>query len=141
MRDANCIFCKIIEKKVPAEIVYEDDDAVAFLDVEPHAPGHTLIIPKQHAELLENLPDEKIKPLFLAVKRVAGMVVRGLGADGGTIGINQSAAAGQVVGHLHVHVLPRFYGDGGGAIQSVVRNKTKESLKEVRKKIVGQQGS
>lgn len=133
---ADCIFCKIVDKKIPAEIVYENDDVAAFLDVEPHAPGHTLIIPKDHAELLENLPDDKIGPLFSAVKRVVELIVEGLEADGATIGINQGAAAGQVVGHLHIHILPRFEGDGGGAIQSVVRNKPKESLKEIKEKIL-----
>ena len=136
MSEANCIFCKIVDKKIPAEIIYKNEDVVAFLDVEPHAPGHTLVIPKHHAELLENLPDEKVGPLFFAVKRVLQMVVKGLEADGATVGINQSAAAGQVVGHLHIHILPRFKGDGGGAIQSVVHNKPKESLKEVKEKIL-----
>ena len=136
MRDANCLFCKIVEKKIPAEIIYEDENAVAFLDIEPHAPGHTLIIPKHHAELLENLPDEKVGPLFSAVKCVAKMITRCLEADGATIGINQGAAAGKVVGHFHIHILPRFQGDGGGAIQSVARNIPKESLKETRDKIL-----
>ncbi|MEK9180350.1 MAG: HIT family protein [Patescibacteria group bacterium] len=136
MRDPNCIFCKIVDGKIPAEKLYEDSHALAFLDLEPRAPGHTLIVPKYHAETLETLPEEDAGPLFSAVKKVAKMLMRGLEADGATIGINQGAAAGQVVGHLHVHVLPRYHSDGGGAIQSVVNNKPKESLGEIKSKIL-----
>ncbi len=136
MKDSNCIFCKIIAGKIPAEKIYEDSHSVAFLDLEPRAPGHTLVIPKEHSEFLSGLPDEEIGPLFLAVKNVSGAVIDAVHADGATIGINQGSAAGQVVGHIHVHIVPRFYKDGGGAIQSVVQNKPKESLKEIKDEIL-----
>lgn len=136
MGDPNCLFCKIAGNKIPAGVIYDDDHATAFLDLEPRSPGHTLVVPKYHAATLEDLPEEEISPLFLAVKRVVHMLVRGLEAHGATIGINQSEAAGQVVGHLHIHIMPRFFGDKGGAIQSIVNNKPKETLVEIKNKIL-----
>jgi histidine triad (HIT) family protein len=135
--DANCLFCKIVEKKIPALIVYENDDVLAFLDIEPRAPGHTLIIPKYHSSTIVDLPESLVAPLFSAVKSVANLLVSRLGAEGLTIGINQGRASGQVVDHLHVHLLPRFSGDGGGSIQSVVSSRQAISLEEVQKKILG----
>ncbi|MFQ5753201.1 MAG: HIT family protein [bacterium] len=132
----DCLFCKISKKQIPAAIIYEDNRTQAFLDIEPRAPGHVLVIPKVHAETIGDLPDKEIGPLFTAVKNVVDLVVHGLGADGATIGANQGKASGQVVDHLHIHIIPRFFGDGGGAIQSVVSNKPKESVEEIRKKIV-----
>lgn len=136
MSGENCLFCRIYKKDVPTELIYEDDHAAAFLDVEPRAPGHLLVVPKMHAERIGDLPDNEIGPFFLAVKLAANMVVCGLEAHGATIGINQGEAAGQVVGHLHIHIIPRFYNDGGGSVQSVVSNKPKESLAEIRDKIL-----
>ncbi|MGC9968466.1 MAG: HIT family protein [Minisyncoccia bacterium] len=133
----DCIFCKIAAKESPAYVVYEDEHAIAFFDITPSAPGHTMVIPKAHAPNFLELPDAEVAPLFAAVKKVAELVVRKLGADGATVGINQGRASGQYVDHLHVHIIPRWKGDGGSAVQSVVNNKPKESLEEIKKKIVG----
>ena len=137
MTKTNCLFCKIAAKEIPSQVVYEDDHVLAFLDIMPRAPGHTIVIPKFHAPNLLELPDVEVAPLFAAVKKVAELVSRKLGADGITIGINQGRASGQEVDHLHVHVVPRSHGDGGGAIQSVVHNIPKESVEEIYKKLVG----
>lgn len=137
MTKTNCLFCKIAAKEIPSQVVYEDDHVLAFLDIMPRAPGHTIVIPKIHAPNLLELPDVEVAPLFAAVKKVAELVSRKLGADGITIGINQGRASGQEVDHLHVHVVPRSHGDGGGAIQSVVHNIPKESVEEIYKKLVG----
>jgi histidine triad (HIT) family protein len=135
--DANCLFCKIIDGKIPAMVVYENDDVLAFLDIEPRALGHTLIIPKHHSSNIVDLPELLVAPLFSAVKAVANLLISRLGAEGLTIGINQGQASGQVVDHLHVHLLPRFSGDGGGSVQSVVSSRQAVSLEEVQKKILG----
>lgn len=103
-----------------AFIVYENGSAAAFLDAVPRSPGHTLVVPKMHARVLEELPDESVGSLFGAVREVARALVPALGADGLTIGINQGKASGQVVPHLHVHLMPRFAGDNGESVQSVV---------------------
>ncbi len=133
----DCLFCGIAAKKIPSQIVYEDDDAVAFLDIMPRAPGHTVVIPKHHAPTLAALPDAEVGPLFAAVKRVARLLAERLSPDGITIGINQGRASGQEVDHLHVHLIPRRTGDGGGSVQSVVNAKSFASLEEMRKKIAG----
>jgi histidine triad (HIT) family protein len=136
MQDSDCLFCKIAEKKIPAKIVYEDDRTLAFLDIKPSAPGHTMVIPKYHASTLAALPDKEIAPLFLAVKKVAELLVAGLHPDGITIGVNQGRASGQEIDHLHVHLVPRSHGDGGGSVQSVVHQASRESLEEIQKKIL-----
>jgi len=132
----DCLFCKIAAKTIPSQVIYEDDHTFAFLDIMPHAPGHTMVIPKYHAPNVLELPDGEVAPLFLAVKKVAELLSKKLKADGITIGINQGRASGQEVDHLHVHLMPRWHGDGGSAIQSAVKNVPKESLEEIRKKIL-----
>jgi histidine triad (HIT) family protein len=134
----DCLFCKIAAKTIPAKIVYEDDHAVAFLDIMPRAPGHTMVITKYHAPTLGELPDSEIAPLFGAVKKMAVTLTATLHPDGMTIGINQGRASGQEVDHLHVHLMPRWHGDGGGAVQSLVHNAPKGSLDEMQKKILNQ---
>lgn len=113
----------------------EDAHTLAFLDIMPKAPGHTMVIPKVHARNILDLPEAEIGPLFAAVQKIAERLTRGLKADGLTIGINQGEASGQVVEHLHVHLLPRFKSDRGGSIQSVVHNAPKDSLTEIAKKL------
>jgi len=137
MKSETCLFCKIVDKKIPAHVVYEDDHALAFLDVTPRSPGHTLVIPKYHAANMIDLPGEEVGPLFAAVKRADEMIVKGLAPDGVTIGMNQGEASGQEVGHLHVHLMPRFAGDHGSAIQGVVKNPPKESIETIKEKITG----
>ncbi len=129
---AKCIFCGIAHKKINAFVVYEDEHAVGFLDVKPRVEGHTLVVPKFHAATLLELPDGEIGPLFVAVKKLGSLLTRAFSADGLTIGINQGAASGQLVDHLHVHIFPRFKNDGGGSVHSVVRASPKRSLEEVR---------
>ena len=135
MKNPDCLFCKITDKKISAQIIYEDDHVVAFLDIMPRSPGHTMVIPKYHAPNILELPDLEVAPLFLAVKHIAELLSNKLKPDGVTVGINQGRASGQEVDHLHVHVMPRWHGDGGSAIQSVVNNKPKETLDEMRKKL------
>ncbi|MEK7094071.1 MAG: HIT family protein [Patescibacteria group bacterium] len=130
-----CLFCRIVGGEIPAERVYEDDKAVAFLDIFPRAPGHVVIVPRYHAPLLINLPTSEVPGLFFATQRVAQALDKSLGAPGLTIGINQGRVSGQEVDHLHIHLLPRFENDGGGAIQSVVNNPPRESLSEISQKI------
>lgn len=131
----DCLFCKIVRKEIPAEIIYEDDAAVAFLDIHPHGPGHTMVIPKRHAENILELPEKDAADVFIAVKRIAELLKRSLKPDGFTIGINHGKASGAVVEHLHIHIIPRFTGDGGQSIHSVVYNPGKETVREAAEKI------
>lgn len=131
----DCLFCKIVKGEIPAERVYEDDIAVAFLDIMPRTPGHTMVIPKIHVENFVDLPKEQIGPFFEAAQKVAVTVERALAPDGFTLGMNHGKVSGQEVPHLHFHIMPRWEGDGGGSIQSVVANKPKEGIAIVAEKI------
>ena len=109
---ADCVFCKIIAGGIPAEKVYEDDETLAFLDINPVSEGHTLIIPKDHFENIHTIPDEAWCRVMLAVKKVATAVRHATNADGINLGMNNEAAAGQIVMHAHIHVMPRHHDDG-----------------------------
>jgi histidine triad (HIT) family protein len=114
--DPKCLFCRIAAGSVPAQLVYEDAAAIAFLDVHPAARGHALVVPRAHAETLLDLDAAAVGDLFRAVKEVQRKVQAALRPFGFNVGWNHGRAAGQVVPHLHVHVLPR-YADGGRGIQ------------------------
>ncbi len=131
----NCLFCSIAQGHIPAEKVYEDEHAVGFLDIYPRTPGHTIIVPRHHSATLESLPEAEVAPLFLAVQKMARTLVSALGAEGLTIGINQGEVSGQTVPHLHVHLMPRFKGDGGGSVQSAVHTPQEETLPEIARRI------
>lgn len=130
-----CFFCKIINKEVPAEIIYEDENVIAILDIEPRAPGHTMILPKIHTENILDLPEEEIEGVFKGVRKVTELLNKSLKPDGFTIGINHGKVSGQTIEHLHIHIIPRWNNDGGGSIHDVVDNPPKESLEEIRNKI------
>ncbi len=132
----DCIFCKIIRKEIPAEIIYENDSALALLDINPKAPGHTMVLAKVHAPTILDLPEKEVEPVFGAVKKVTAMIKEVLRPDGFTIGINHGRYAGQAIDHLHIHILPRYKGDGGTSIHGVVNNPPQESLNEMRQKIL-----
>ncbi len=117
----DCIFCKIINKEIPNYTVYEDENTLAFLDIHPHAKGHTVVVPKKHAEKVSDLEDDQIAGLFQAVKKTMARIESALSPDGYNVGWNDRPAAGQVVPHLHVHIMPRWQGDGGGSMHSIVK--------------------
>jgi histidine triad (HIT) family protein len=112
----SCIFCRIVDGDLPSRTVYETDEALAFLDANPLVEGHTLVIPKAHHETVDDLPPELAGAVFEAVSAVTPRVETAVDADGTTIAVNNGTAAGQEVPHTHVHVVPRFDGDGNGPI-------------------------
>jgi histidine triad (HIT) family protein len=116
-----CVFCRITKGEVSALKVYEDEKAVAFLDIHPSAPGHTLIIPKAHVARVEDLPENDAAALFRALHRLVGPIQVAVDASASTIGINNGRESGQEVPHVHIHVIPRSRGDRGGIIQGVSR--------------------
>lgn len=132
----DCLFCDIASKKIPAQIVYEDEDALGFLDIGARAPGHTVIIPKVHAENILDLDTKSVGPLLGAVKSMTARLKKSLNPDGFTIGINHGEMAGQVIEHLHIHIIPRWRNDGGNPIQSLVENPPKEKLESIKEKIL-----
>jgi histidine triad (HIT) family protein len=104
------VFCQIVAGELPAFVVLDDDLAMGFLDVRPLFAGHVLVVPKQHVELLTDLPVAEVGPLFERVQRVAAAVVEACGAQGSFVAMNNKVS--QSVPHLHVHVVPRTKGDG-----------------------------
>ncbi len=109
---SSCIFCRIVRGEVPAHKVYEDDKVVAFLDIYPINPGHTLIVPKQHYERLEDVPEDVLAAMMRAAARLAPAVLRATGAQGYNLVVNVGRAAGQEIMHVHLHLIPRREGDG-----------------------------
>ncbi len=128
-----CIFCRIIRGEVPSHKVYEDDKSLAFLDIHPSAPGHTLIIPKAHTARVEDLPEEDAAALFGALRRIVGSIQEAIGAPASTIGINNGRESGQEVPHVHIHVIPRTRGDRGDIIQSITRGQRSPSREEMER--------
>ena len=131
----DCLFCKIATGEIPSYKIYEDNLVMAFLDIHPRAPGHTVVIPKGHYPTLFELPAECVVPLWSAVKNIAGKAKEALKTDGFTIGMNHGAVSGQTVPPLHVHIMPRFEGDGGKSIHSVVHNPGEIPLEEMVEKL------
>ncbi len=108
----DCLFCNIAAREIPGEIVYEDDRTLAFLDIRPINPGHTLIIPKRHAENFAVTPPEDIAAVMAAAQKLAPAILRATGAEAFNFSTNNGRAAGQVVFHTHFHLMPRLPKDG-----------------------------
>ena len=106
----DCLFCKIINREIPSDIVYEDDKVIAFLDIHPVNKGHTLVLPKQHYENLFDVPENILINTMKTVKKIA--VALSKYSDGVNVGQNNRMAAGQLVDHIHFHLIPRFNEDG-----------------------------
>ncbi|MFA7662300.1 MAG: HIT family protein [Patescibacteria group bacterium] len=108
----DCIFCKIVSGEIPSYKVYEDDDILAFLDIIPVNPGHTLVIPKKHYETILDTPDDVLKNILVVSKRIAQKIMEVTGAEGFNFNQNNFSVSGQVVPHVHFHIIPRFENDG-----------------------------
>ncbi|MBN2403017.1 MAG: HIT family protein [Spirochaetes bacterium] len=107
----DCLFCKIIKGDIPSAKVYEDKDVVAFLDIFPFTKGHTIVVPVEHHETFFDFPDEKMANYFTILKKLADQIRLNLKADGLNIVQNNFRAAGQVVFHMHYHIIPRWTDD------------------------------
>lgn len=115
----NCIFCKIAQKKIDAKIIDENENAIAFLDAYPLTAGHTLVITKNHYAKLQDVEFDQINQLFSLVNKILPSIEKGTGVQGTLIAIHNGKDAGQEIPHLHVHIVPRKLGDGGGSIHSM----------------------
>jgi histidine triad (HIT) family protein len=102
----SCTFCKIVRREAPASVVYEDEKVVAFMSIQPINIGHTLVVPKKHYENIYEIPEEEVAYLYKIVKKVTTAVNRAVDAEGIRILQNNGEAAGQVIFHFHVHVIP-----------------------------------
>lgn len=128
-----CLFCQIVEKKIPAEFIYEDENFVAFLDIRPINLGHALLLPRQHHRNLFDLPANLLDKIGRPLQIIAAAVKKATSADGLNIGWNNEPAAGQLIFHSHVHVMPRFVNDGYR--HWLGQDTTKEELAAVGEKI------
>ena len=109
---SSCIFCKLVDGELPAQLLYEDEFFLSFLDINPVVKGHTLVIPKSHYKSISETPDDVLSKGICLVKHIAQAQYTGLGAEGVNVIQNNGAVSGQAVPHLHFHVIPRFSTDG-----------------------------
>lgn len=133
-----CTFCKIVQGKLYATKVYEDDEFIVFMDKRPINDGHTLVVPKKHYETIFDMSYEEIGKLFSLATKVAKAIVKATNADGLNIGQNNGRAAGQIIDHVHVHLIPRFFGDsskGWPERKYVNRESLEEVAKIIREKL------
>ena len=112
MRDSSCIFCKIAGGEIPSATIYEDEKFRVILDLGPASKGHALILPKEHFANIYELDEETAAAAFVLAKKMAGKMTKALGCDGFNIVQNNGAVAGQTVFHFHIHLIPRYEGDG-----------------------------
>lgn len=108
----DCLFCKIVKGEIPSQKIYEDDLTYAFLDVTPVNPGHTLVVPKNHAVNILDAEEKEICALSATVKKIAPKIIKAVGTEAFNLAVNNGSVAGQMVPHLHFHIIPRFPDDG-----------------------------
>ena len=116
----SCVFCKIIKSEIPCHKIYEDENTISFLDINPIAEGHALVIPKTHATLVEDLNNDNISSIFETTQNISKKLRETLGKPSTTIAIHNGKEAGQEIPHVHVHIIPRDAVDGGGAIHNIM---------------------
>lgn len=129
----NCIFCKIINGEIPSHKVYEDENTFAFLDINPVNIGHTLLVPKKHSQNIFDIETETLQKITPILKKLSLSIKEAVGADGINIISNNGGAAGQLVFHLHLHIIPRFSDDGLKHWHG--KNYSKEEMSETTEKI------
>ena len=129
----SCVFCGIVEKVVPAYVIFEDGQYIAFLDKYPISIGHTLVLPKSHFERVKDMSQEAFCALYSRVYALNQIITSRLGATAAHISINDGAAANQLIPHLHVHIIPRSHGDSAGFnARKLFRS---EQMEEIRKRL------
>jgi histidine triad (HIT) family protein len=132
-----CIFCKIVEGAAPSHKVYEDQHTLAFLDINPVADGHVLVITKHHQQFVEALPEELYNALFDSLKGLVKPIQAAFDAPASNIFINNGPNAGQLIPHVHIHIIPRPKETGVSLFSSAARfrPRSKEYFEEIAQKI------
>lgn len=123
----SCIFCRIIDGSAPSYKVYEDEHTVAFLDLNPVTDGHILLIPREHTQYIEELPEATSEALMKTLINIVPPIQRAMGATDSNIGINNGPNAGQIIPHVHIHIIPRPSKAGPLRFSSVARFKPRSS--------------
>ncbi len=135
MKRENCIFCKIANGEIPSKTLYEDEDFKVILDLGPATKGHALILPKEHADNLYELPDEVAAKALVLAKKMACRMTEKLCCDGFNLVQNNGEIAGQTVMHFHLHLIPR-YRDDGQKIAWIPGTPTQEELEAIQNQIM-----
>lgn len=133
----NCIFCKLANKEIPTNIIYENKNFVAFLDANPVSKGHCLVVPKKHMKNILDADDKAIKEGFLIASKIAKFLKKKFKCEGVNILTNANARAGQTVMHFHIHIIPRYKNKDGLSIEfkeisSFNTNKIKDEFKSLK---------
>lgn len=131
MLEKNCTFCKIVERHISARIISQNDNAIAFLDAFPLSLGHTLIIPKRHYSKVQDMNSEYSSAMFDLLKVVTEAIEKVTRAKASTIAIHNGVEAGQLILHVHIHIIPRFSGDGAGPVHSMFKNRPNINSEEM----------
>jgi histidine triad (HIT) family protein len=131
---SECVFCRIVARQIPATVVHEDEDTLAFMDIGQVNPGHVLVAVKKHADNIFALDDAQAAAVFRSVARVARAIRAAFEPQGLSVYQANGKAAGQTVFHLHIHLVPRYEGDGM-ALTWPVKNPPREKLAEYAEKI------
>ncbi|MCR4368905.1 MAG: HIT family protein [archaeon] len=129
-----CIFCKIVSGEIPAKKIFENEATFAFLDINPSAKGHSLVIPKNHHATMLDIPEAELKDVISTVQKVGAAIMKATNADGFNVLQNNREAAGQVIPHLHFHVIPRTIGDSL-KLSFGSQKAEEEELKEYEKRV------
>jgi histidine triad (HIT) family protein len=129
--DNNCIFCNIGQKKIDANIIDENENAIAFLDAFPLTAGHTLVITKNHYAKLQDADFDEISNLFRLVCKILPLIEEGTNVQGTLLAMHNGKDAGQEIPHVHMHIVPRKPGDGGRAIHSMFDSRNRIEKSEI----------
>ncbi|MBM3897735.1 MAG: HIT family protein [Thaumarchaeota archaeon] len=133
--ESECIFCKIVEGKVPSAMVWQDDDYACFLDKYPMNPGHALVVPKKHYPFLLDMTLPAVGKLFEHTAMIMYAICKVLKPDGVNIGQSNGEVASQTVFHVHVHIIPRFKGDSEGSFWPERKKFTLDRLNDLAEQI------
>lgn len=107
----NCLFCKIVKGEIPCTKIYEDEEMISFLDISPCVKGHALVVPKQHYENIYDVSDDVLSKIAVVAKKIALKQKKVLNCNGGNVFFNVNQCGGQLVPHIHMHVVPRYNND------------------------------
>ena len=133
-----CIFCKIVNNEIPSTKIYEDDEILSFMDINPNNKGHCLVIPKKHYETIIDIPEEILKKLIIKTQEVSKSVMDATSCHGFNIVMNNKKASGQLVPHAHFHIIPRFENDNVSSEWKTTKyneNEMQEYANAIKKKL------
>lgn len=138
MLERECIFCKIVGGKISARVITQNDKALAFLDAFPLSLGHTLLIPKEHFSKVQDMNRAYMLAVFDLLRPLTAAVEVATGVKASTIAIHNGIDAGQEILHVHIHIIPRVWGDGAGPVHSMFKNRPRlgsEKMDSIRDRI------